>query len=73
MVARYGDFVLYDPPVKRATLVLWVGPFVLLVAGAVLLATYVRRRETKLRGQSMSAEDRARARALLDDSERGGD
>ena len=73
MVARYGDFVLYDPPVKRATLVLWVGPFVLLVAGAVLLATYVRRRETKLRGQSMSAEDRARARSLLDDSERGGD
>lgn len=73
MVARYGDFVLYDPPVKRATLVLWVGPFVLLVVGAVLLATYVRRRETKLRGQSMSAEDRARARSLLDDSEREGD
>ena len=73
MVARYGDFVLYDPPVKRATLVLWVGPFVLLVVGAVLLATYVRRRETKLRGQTMSPEDRARARSLLDGSEREGD
>jgi cytochrome c-type biogenesis protein CcmH len=70
LVARYGDFVLYNPPVKRATLVLWVGPFVLLVVGAVLLATYVRRREQKLRAQAMSVEDRARARSLLDDSER---
>ena len=66
MVGRYGDFVLYSPPVKASTLVLWGGPFVLLVIGVVLLATYVRRRERQLRAQAMSTEDRARARALLD-------
>ncbi len=66
MVGRYGDFVLYSPPVKASTLVLWGGPFVLLVIGIVLLATYLRRREHQLRAQGMSAEDRARARKLLD-------
>src|SRR3989339_1963176 len=34
LVSRYGDFVLYDPPVKASTLVLWYGPFALLLAGA---------------------------------------
>src|SRR5690349_24173939 len=36
LVARYGDFVLYDPPVKRVTWLLWFGPFVLLAIGAVI-------------------------------------
>lgn len=71
LVARYGDFVLYSPPVNRATLVLWVGPFILLVGGGVLLATYLRRREQKLHVQTMSADDRARARSLLDGSGSG--
>ncbi len=71
MVDRYGDFVLYSPPVNAATLFLWGGPFVLLMIGAVLLATYVRRRERQLRAQAMSNEDRARARALLDGSGHG--
>lgn len=66
MVTRYGDFVLYSPPVNASTLVLWGGPFVLLVIGVVLLVTYLRRRERQLRAQAMSAEDRARAQALLD-------
>src|SRR5512145_2056221 len=34
LVSRYGDFVLYDPPMKKSTLVLWFGPFILLLAGA---------------------------------------
>lgn len=71
MVDRYGDFVLYSPPVKASTLVLWGGPFVLLLIGIVLLATYLRRRERQLRAQAMSTEDRARARALLDGTGRG--
>ena len=66
MVARYGDFVLYSPPVKSTTLVLWIGPFVLLVVGGVFLATYLRRRDRKLHAQVMSEDERARARALLD-------
>jgi len=45
LVQRYGDFVLYDPPFKGTTLLLWVGPFVLLgAAGSVLVVTLRRRR-----------------------------
>ena len=44
LVARYGDFVLYDPPVKRITWLLWFGPFVLLAAGAAIWWMIARRR-----------------------------
>ena len=42
MVQRYGDFVLYRPPVKRTTWVLWFGPFLLLAAGLALLFAKLR-------------------------------
>jgi cytochrome c-type biogenesis protein CcmH len=46
LVQRYGDFVLYEPPFKAATVLLWVGPFLLLlVAGAILIVTLRRRRD----------------------------
>ena len=41
---RYGDFILYRPPVKSSTWLLWVGPFALLVFGALVFAIIVRRR-----------------------------
>lgn len=44
MTARYGDFVLYRPPVKATTLVLWFGPAVLLLGGLVTLYVVLRRR-----------------------------
>ncbi len=44
MVERYGDFVLYRPPVKSTTLLLWVGPALLLLAAAVGLVWTLRRR-----------------------------
>jgi cytochrome c-type biogenesis protein CcmH len=44
LVARYGDFVLYDPPVKRITWGLWFGPFVLLLGGALIWWLVLRRR-----------------------------
>ena len=44
MTARYGDFVLYRPPVKRSTALLWFGPPVLLVVGLGLLYGVLRRR-----------------------------
>jgi cytochrome c-type biogenesis protein CcmH len=44
MVARYGDFVLYSPPFKATTILLWVGPFALLGVGIAVLAWIVLRR-----------------------------
>jgi cytochrome c-type biogenesis protein CcmH len=44
LVARYGDFVRYRPPFNTATLVLWLGPFLLLAVGALALARTVRKR-----------------------------
>lgn len=44
MTARYGDFVLYRPPVKDTTVVLWVGPAVLMVGGVAALLLVLRRR-----------------------------
>jgi len=44
LVARYGDFVLYKPPMKSVTILLWVGPFILLLLAAVVGLIVVRRR-----------------------------
>jgi|JI61114BRNA_FD_contig_31_323083_length_802_multi_4_in_0_out_0_2 cytochrome c-type biogenesis protein CcmH len=47
MTSRYGDFILYSPPVKPRTWLLWFGPFVLLLGGAFLLTRIVRKRSSK--------------------------
>lgn len=44
MTARYGDFVLYKPPFKASTYVLWIGPFLLLIVALVLVVIIVKRR-----------------------------
>ncbi|WP_045738571.1 cytochrome c-type biogenesis protein [Xanthomonas sp. MUS 060] len=44
MVARYSDFVLYDPPLAPATWLLWFGPALLLVAGAGMVVATLRQR-----------------------------
>ena len=64
MVARYGDFVLYKPPFKASTAALWLGPFALLLAGAVLLVRRVRRRRDA--EPALSAADHERAAKLLE-------
>lgn len=66
MVQRYGDFVLYRPPVKSSTWLLWFGPFLLLVAGAVLLASRLRAARSRTAEAPLSEEELQRARALLD-------
>ncbi len=65
MVARYGDFVLYDPPFKASTLLLWAGPFALLLIGLLGLAAYMRSRRSRLSDVELTTQDRARAEALL--------
>lgn len=69
MVQRYGDFVLYKPPVKATTWLLWGGPFVLLAAGLGLLFVRLRRRRGEA-GAQLTPEQRAAARRLLDDHDR---
>ena len=54
MVRRYGDFVLYRPPVKPVTWALWFGPFAVLAAGAVAMALHIRRAHQTRRKRSMS-------------------
>lgn len=65
MVQRYGDFVLYNPPFKSTTILLWLGPGVLLLAGIVALIRNVRLRKLGTDPAGLSDEDRNRASELL--------
>jgi cytochrome c-type biogenesis protein CcmH len=64
MVQRYGDFVLYRPPLKASTVLLWAGPFLLLGLGMVLLIRRIR--STNREAPPLSEAERARAAAFLD-------
>jgi len=65
MVARYGDFVLYRPPLKSTTALLWAGPFVLLAGGGLALGFYLQRRRKRLTESELTPEQHARVEALL--------
>jgi cytochrome c-type biogenesis protein CcmH len=71
MVVRYGDFVLYRPPVKGATLLLWGGPLVLLALGLFALVRYQRRRAERVAAEDkpLSADEARRAEALLKETD----
>jgi cytochrome c-type biogenesis protein CcmH len=62
---RYGDFVLYNPPVKRTTYLLWFGPFILLIAGTGVLYRYLKRRRELISDQPLTADERKRAEEIL--------
>ena len=66
MVARYGDFVLYRPPLKASTVLLWVGPFALLLLAAGVLVLNIRRQRGAATGSSMTEAEQRRAQQLLD-------
>lgn len=65
LVARYGDFVLYRPPVKPSTWLLWIGPFLFLIVGVAVLIGFLRRRGKQVVDVALTDEEKNRAEALL--------
>ena len=72
MVQRYGDFVLYQPPLKTTTALLWAGPALLLAGGVFVLTRNVRRRRQSA-VVALTDEERQRAQELLRDDNRRAD
>lgn len=70
MVERYGDFVLYRPPVKPVTWLLWIGPFVILVIGIAGLLMYLRRRNNAVPTVTLTDADNQKIDALLNASDK---
>jgi cytochrome c-type biogenesis protein CcmH len=64
LVARYGDFVLYRPPLKSNTVLLWAGPFIFLLGGFYALARLLRRR--RVPPPALTPAERAEAAKLLE-------
>jgi cytochrome c-type biogenesis protein CcmH len=65
MTQRYGDFILYRPPFNAATLLLWVGPFLLLVAGVWVLRRIARNRRRIAGDPTLTPSEEARVHSLL--------
>ena len=72
MVERYGDFVLYRPPVKPITWLLWIGPFIILLIGIAGLLIYLRRRNNAVINIALSDDDNQRIDALLNNKNEKG-
>lgn len=64
MVARYGDFVLYRPPLRGGTILLWAGPFLLAAIGLMVLAVHLRRRR-RAPAAPIGEADRARLQRIV--------
>ena len=71
MVIRYGDFVLYRPPVNERTWLLWFGPFVILLLGLFVLVVFVKRQQNKME-KPLSVEQQQLAKKLLDENDNEG-
>jgi len=64
LVARYGDFVLYEPPLKPSTYFLWFGPFVLIATGAFFMIRALQRKKATPE-RDLSDTERERLQSLL--------
>ena len=62
---RYGDFVLYKPPVKATTYLLWFGPFVFLGGGTIVLYRFVKRRRELIHEEPLTADERKQAEEIV--------
>ena len=71
LVDRYGDFVLYNPPMKATTILLWFGPAALLLFGLISLVMYLRRRRVQIEEVSLSQAELEKAEALLNEDKKG--
>ncbi len=69
LVSRYGDFVLYRPPFNLKTFMLWFGPFILLIAGVVMLVRLVRGNLRSAAPAALDPEQRKKAQSLLKDTD----
>ena len=66
MVARYGNFVTYDPPMTASTLVLWIAPLLLVLLGVVFLLRRKPQAQSAVKSQDvLTDEDNARLAELL--------
>ncbi|WP_431296262.1 cytochrome c-type biogenesis protein [Rahnella sp. PAMC 25559] len=72
MVARYGNFVTYEPPVTPSTLILWLGPVLVVLIGGAMIFMRARRGPVSSRtaAQQMPEQERQRLAQLLKDSDR---
>jgi cytochrome c-type biogenesis protein CcmH len=69
LVSRYGDFVLYRPPVKPTTWLLWFGPLILLFGAIWFLIKIIRRNQNSPDAPVLDAAQRAKAQALLQETD----
>jgi cytochrome c-type biogenesis protein CcmH len=69
LVSRYGDFVLYRPPVKPTTWLLWFGPLLLLMGAIWLLVSIIKRNQKQKNTPVLDAAQRAKAQALLQETD----
>jgi cytochrome c-type biogenesis protein CcmH len=65
LTQRYGDFILYNPPVKSTTYLLWFGPFVVLLAGIAVLYRYLGLRKKMISDRPLTTAERKQAEELL--------
>jgi cytochrome c-type biogenesis protein CcmH len=65
MVNRYGDFVMYRPPFKATTMLLWLGPLVFFIVAAGVIASFMRKQKTE--DIDLSEQQTDKAHSLLDD------
>jgi cytochrome c-type biogenesis protein CcmH len=73
LVQRYGDFVLYEPPFKATTALLWIGPFLLFAAAVGFLLVAVRRRRNAPEERALGPDDRRLVERVLGPEKKSGD
>jgi len=69
LVERYGDFVLYNPPMKTTTLLLWFGPLIFFIFSALFLVRYLKGRRVQIADVDLTEDEQRKAAALLNDDD----